>query len=59
LFDRPKLDPEAEKSGNAGFAVPNVWPKDDIPQLESAVKDCSKIMANTGILLAHHIDKYV
>jgi len=44
------VDPEAKKSGNVGYAVPNVWPK-DIPNLESAYKTCGKIMADTGSLL--------
>jgi len=41
------------------FAYPdNIWPKDDLPELEGAFKDLGKLMYETVLLLAKHIDTF-
>ena len=59
IYEKPNLDPEAEKAGATAYAIPNVWPKEDLPNLEDAVKDLGKIMAITQGYLAYHLDKYI
>ena len=38
---------------------PNIWPKDDLPELEVALKDLGQLIVNTGILVAKQCDQYV
>lgn len=59
IYDQPKSDPEAVAKGVVGYAYPNVWPKEDIPQLEQAVKDMGSIIKGTAGLVAKHLDKFV
>jgi len=57
IYDQPKEDPEAIKNGS--YAVPNLWPKQDLPDMEYAFKNLGKIIVDTSGLLARHLDKYV
>ncbi|KAH7441670.1 hypothetical protein KP509_03G048100 [Ceratopteris richardii] len=41
------------------FCRPNKWPKEDLPELESAFKQLAKVILDVGLLLAFHCDKYV
>lgn len=42
------------------FAYPdNIWPKTDIPELESAVKSQGKIMYDVIVLFSKHVDRYL
>ncbi|KAL4473132.1 hypothetical protein ABPG72_007362 [Tetrahymena utriculariae] len=59
LDDRPVKDLTPQQKEQGGFIVENVWPKDDLPQLEGAFKSFGTLMISTGTLLAYHIDKYV
>lgn len=58
LFDEPVSDPELVQK-YITFAHPNIWPKEDLPELEHAMKDLGKLMVDTGALLAQHCDKFV
>ena len=55
IYEKSKNNPEVEKVG----AIPNVWPKEDLPDLEHAVKNLGKTMAHTQKYLAYHLDKYI
>jgi isopenicillin N synthase-like dioxygenase len=37
----------------------NIWPKEDLPELEIAFKNMGKIMYNLGLLICREIDKYL
>ena len=41
------------------FFAPNVWPSEDIPELESAFKDVAQLVHQVGIMLAHCCDSFV
>jgi len=58
IYDRPFDDEELIKKYPA-FCNPNIWPKDDLPEMEFAFKDMGKMIVDIGILLARHCDKYV
>jgi isopenicillin N synthase-like dioxygenase len=59
IFDQPKSDPEAQAKGLVGYAYPNVWPKEEVPALEQAVKDMGAIIRETAGHLAKQLDKFV
>ncbi|CAN6327343.1 unnamed protein product [Urochloa humidicola] len=41
------------------YCRPNIWPTDDLPELETAFKDLGKLVLEVGLMLAHHCDCYV
>jgi len=57
-YDVPSTDPVAIKNAPEVLS-PNIWPKEDLPQLEPAFKECGQLVISVGTLLAHHVDKYV
>ena len=56
LLDQPTTDPHLIATQPA-YCRPNIWPRQQLPELEKAFKDLSRIMYDTGILLARHIDQ--
>jgi len=42
-----------------GFAHPNIWPSEDLPELEPAFKNLGKLIIDVGILVAYQCDLYV
>jgi len=57
-YDVPSTDPEAIKNAPEVLSA-NIWPKDSLPELEPAFKECGQVVISAGTLLAHHVDKYV
>jgi isopenicillin N synthase-like dioxygenase len=57
-YDVPFDDPELIKK-YPSFCHPNIWPKEDLPELEPAFKAMGQCIVNVGLLLARHCDKYV
>ena len=57
-FDKPIDDEQLIKQYPA-FIHPNIWPKDDLPELEYAFKDLGNIIVSVGKLVAKQCDKYV
>lgn len=57
-YDRPVED-ESIINQYPSFAHPNIWPTDDLPELESAFKALGQIIVSVGILVAQQCDKYV
>jgi isopenicillin N synthase-like dioxygenase len=57
-YDVPSTDPEAIKKAPEVLS-PNVWPKEDFPELEPAFKECGHKVCDVGAQLGHHVDKYV
>ncbi|CAN6354429.1 unnamed protein product [Urochloa humidicola] len=41
------------------YCQPNIWPTDDLPDLETAFKDLGKLVLEVGLMVAHHCDCYV
>lgn len=41
------------------YCRPNLWPKEHLPELESAFKELGRLILYVGLLLAHHCDKFV
>jgi isopenicillin N synthase-like dioxygenase len=39
--------------------APNVWPTEDVPELQNAFKDLGCLIVETGILLSKHIDDFI
>jgi len=58
LHDKPVDDPELIKKYPA-FCHPNIWPKEHLPELESAFKALGKKIVEVGILLSRHCDNFV
>jgi len=56
LTDTPGTPEEREKY--PVFYPQNIWPKEDIPQLEPAAKELGKIMHGVSIALSKHIDTF-
>lgn len=57
-YDEPTTDLELQKKYYQDYH-PNVWPKDDMPELEAAFKALGQLMVSVGELVAHHADVYV
>jgi len=53
----PTDDPEVIKNAPEVLS-PNIWPKEDLPELEFAFKECGQLVVSVGALLGHHVDKY-
>eukprot|EP01111_Echinosteliopsis_oligospora_P015999 TRINITY_DN6510_c0_g1_i1.p1 TRINITY_DN6510_c0_g1~~TRINITY_DN6510_c0_g1_i1.p1 ORF type:complete len:378 (-),score=86.83 TRINITY_DN6510_c0_g1_i1:16-1149(-) len=58
LYDTPYPDPELIKK-YPSFCAPNIWPKDDLPELETAFKELGKLIVDVGLLLALQCDQFV
>jgi len=58
VFDRP-FDDESIIKKHVSFAHPNIWPKEDLPELEHAFKDLGTLIVQVGVLLSKHCDAYV
>jgi len=58
IYDKPFDDPEVIRQ-YASFAHPNIWPTDDLPELEPAFKAMGKTAVDVGLLLARHCDSFV
>ncbi|KAG0604560.1 hypothetical protein M758_10G180000 [Ceratodon purpureus] len=41
------------------YCRPNLWPREDLPELEPAFKELGHLILDVGLLLAHHCDKFV
>lgn len=57
-YDKPSDDEELIKK-YPSFLHPNIWPTEDMPELESAFKELGNIIVETGKLIAKQCDKYV
>eukprot|EP01088_Endostelium_zonatum_P016378 TRINITY_DN4402_c0_g1_i1.p1 TRINITY_DN4402_c0_g1~~TRINITY_DN4402_c0_g1_i1.p1 ORF type:complete len:387 (+),score=78.07 TRINITY_DN4402_c0_g1_i1:159-1319(+) len=57
-YDTPTDDPEMIKN-YPEVCLPNIWPKDDLPQLENAFKDLGRLVINVGKLVAKQCDNFV
>lgn len=57
-YDEPTTDAELMKKYYQDYH-PNVWPKEDMPELESAFKNLGQLMCSVGELVARHCDAYV
>jgi len=57
-YDFPFDDPELIKKYPA-FCHPNIWPKEDLPELEPAFKQMGQLVVEVGLLVARQCDKYV
>ena len=58
LYNEPTTDQELITLF-PGSLSPNIWPHDDLPQLETNFMGLGKIMCDTGTLLASICDAYV
>lgn len=57
-YDRPVEDEEIIRL-HSPFVHPNIWPKDEMPELEHAFKDLGQLIVHVGKLVAKQCDKYV
>jgi hypothetical protein len=57
-YDRP-VDDEALITKYSPFIHPNIWPTEDLPELETAFKELGQIIVDVGILVAKACDRYV
>lgn len=57
-YDRPYDDEEIIKKYSS-FAHPNIWPTEDLPDLEPAFKSLGEIIVAVGKLVARQCDAYV
>jgi len=57
-YDAPVEDPELIKK-YPSFCHPNIWPKEDLPELEFAFKALGQLVVEVGLLVARQCDKYV
>lgn len=58
IADQPVTDPELVKQFPS-FYNPNIWPKDDVPELEPAFKALGRRMMEVGRLVMWQADKLV
>lgn len=58
LTDSATTDPELIAKYPQDY-VPNLWPKEDVPELEHAFKALGSLMINVGAEVARHCDAYV
>ena len=57
-YDEPESDPEIIKKYPA-FCHPNIWPTDDLPELEGAFKSLGQLIAHVGELVAKQCDVFI
>jgi isopenicillin N synthase-like dioxygenase len=57
-YDRP-VDDEETIAKYPSFVHPNIWPKDELPELESAFKEVGQIIVSVGQLVARQCDNFV
>lgn len=57
-YDEPTDDEELKKKFYQDY-YPNVWPKEDLPELEHAFKNMGRLMVSVGELVARACDTYV
>ena len=57
-YDNPLDSEELRKEFN-NIAYPNIWPGEDLPELETAFKDCGKLVMSVGELLSRECDKFI
>jgi isopenicillin N synthase-like dioxygenase len=58
LYDRPTEDERLIKDF-APFVHPNIWPTDDLPEMEQAFKALGRLIVDVGLLVARQCDVYV
>jgi len=59
MYDRPFADDAALVEKFPSFCAPNIWPTEDLPELEPAFKALGTLVCETGFLLAKHCDALV
>ena len=62
LFDDPFLDHPQHTDLQRkwpSFALPNIWPRQQLPQLEGAFKSLGRLIVDVGIELSRHIDAFI
>lgn len=57
-YDKPVED-EALIAAYPTFVHPNIWPTEDLPELEESFKALGQIIVRTGQLVAQQCDRYV
>ncbi|KAL9648647.1 hypothetical protein ABK040_016277 [Willaertia magna] len=57
-IDVPTEDAEVQEK-YPFYCSPNIWPKDDLPELEPAFKKMANLIVDVGLLIAKQCDKYV
>ena len=57
-YDKP-VDDEDIIAKHSSFVHPNIWPKEDLPELEFAFKKVGQIIVSVGKLVAQQCDKFV
>jgi len=58
IHDQPFEDEELIRK-YPSFCQPNLWPKEELPQLSVAFKDLGGLIVQVGSKLASHLDKFV
>ncbi|KAK9149500.1 hypothetical protein Scep_008257 [Stephania cephalantha] len=58
VLDSPTTDTSLIKR-YPSYCQANIWPRDALPELETAFKALGKLMLDVGLLLAYHCDQYV
>jgi len=58
LYNDPFPDPKLQAE-HPSFACPNIWPKAEMPELETSFMAMGKKIADVSLLLATHCDNYV
>lgn len=57
-YDRPVDDEELIKQFPA-FVHPNIWPNEDVPEMEAAFKALGQLIVAVGVLVSKQCDAYV
>jgi isopenicillin N synthase-like dioxygenase len=58
LDDRPTKDPTLLEQQPA-YCRPNIWPTEQLPELEEAFKALGKVIYDVGMLVTEHCSKYL
>jgi isopenicillin N synthase-like dioxygenase len=58
IYDEPFTDKELIQK-YPSFCHPNIWPKEDLPELESAFKSLGSLIVEVGLLIAKQCDQYI
>lgn len=57
-YDHP-VDDEAVIAQYPAFVHPNIWPTEDLPELEAAFKKLGQLIVSVGVLVARQCDAFV
>jgi isopenicillin N synthase-like dioxygenase len=59
IYDHPPTDDPNYVESYPAYGYDNIWPKEDLPELQPAFMDLGSFIVGVGLKLAVHCDKFI